>query len=185
PSVRTAKPAPAAAASPAADEKPAGRAEAKHAASGEVSPEGDLPLAQQGAPGSKYTGWEEAVSAYGAIKPGVAAMLDHVVCAHFGDKVRLGLDTHQQRAISHPDRMAFAEWLGREVFWESKDEHQGETLSQVRTQRAEAEEARLRHQAESDPHVQALIQELDAKLMHVRPAGAQGEDSDAAEAEQG
>jgi DNA polymerase III subunit gamma/tau len=146
-------------------------------------PEGDLPLVQQGSPGSKYGSWEEAVSAYGAIKPGVAAMLDHVICAHFGDKVRLGLDAHQQRALSHPDRMAFAEWLGREVFWESKEEHEGETLSQLRTQRAEAEEARLRAHAESDPHVQTLMRELDAQLVHVRPAGAQGEDSDAAEAE--
>jgi hypothetical protein len=29
------------------------------------------------------------------------------------------------------------------------------------------------------------MQELDAELLRVRPAGAQGEDSDAAEAEQG
>ncbi len=145
--------------------------------------EGDLPLVQQGSPGFKYGSWEEAVSAYGAIKPGVAAMLDHVICAHFGDKVRLGLDAHQQRALSHPDRMAFTEWLGREVFWESKDEHQGETLSEIRVQRAEAEEARLRAHAEGDPHVQTLMQELDAQLTRVRPAGTQGEDSDATEAE--
>jgi DNA polymerase III subunit gamma/tau len=147
--------------------------------------ESDLPLVQQGSPGSKYAGWEEAVSAYAALKPGVAAMLDHVICAHFGDKIRLGLDAHQQLAISHADRMAFSEWIGREVFWESKDEHEGETLSEVRTHRAEAEEERLRHQAENDPHVQTLVRELDAQLLRVRPAGAQGEDSDAAEAEQG
>jgi len=151
----------------------------------ETAAESDLPLAQQGSPGSKYGAWEEAVSAYAALKPGVAAMLDHVICAQFGDKIRLGLDAHQQHAISHADRMAFSEWLGREVFWESKDAHEGPTLSEVRSHRAEAEEARLRHQAENDPHVQTLMQELDAELLRVRPAGAQGEDSDAAEAEQG
>jgi DNA polymerase-3 subunit gamma/tau len=145
--------------------------------------ESDLPLARQGSPGSRYEGWEAAVSAYAALKPGVAAMLDHVVCAHFGDKVRLGLDTHQQRAIPHADRMAFSEWLGREVFWESKDEHEGETLSETRVRRAADEEARLRHQAEGDAHVQTLVQELGAQLVRVRPPGVQDEDSDAAEAE--
>ena len=157
---------------------------ASEAAKAETSAEeGDLPLVQQGSLGFKYGSWEEAVSAYGAIKPGVAAMLDHVICAHFGDKVRLGLDAHQQQAIAHADRMAFAEWLGREVFWESRDEHQGETLSEIRVQRAEAEEARLRAHAEGDPHVQTLMQELGAQLTRVRPAGTQGEDSDATEAE--
>jgi DNA polymerase-3 subunit gamma/tau len=125
------------------------------------------------------------VSAYAVLKPGVAAMLDHVVCAHFGDKVRLGLDTHQQRAIPPADRMAFSEWLGREVFWESKDEHEGETLSQTRVRRATAEEARLKQHAEGDAHVQVLMQELGAQLVRVRPPGVlqHDEDSDAAEAE--
>ncbi len=149
----------------------------------DAAAESDLPLSRQGSPGSRYDGWEAAVSAYAALKPGVAAMLDYVVCAHFGDKVRLGLDTHQQRAIPHADRMAFSEWLGREVFWESKDEHEGETLSEARVRRATAEEARLRHQAEGDAHVQTLVQELGAQLVRVRPPGVQDEDSDAAEAE--
>ena len=142
--------------------------------------ESDLPLARQGSPGSRYDGWEAVVSAYAALKPGVAAMLDHVVCAHFGDKVRLGLDAHQQRAIPHADRMAFSEWLGREVFWESKDEHEGETLSEARVRRAADEEARLRQGAEGDAHVQTLVQELGAQLVRVRPPGVQDEDSDAA-----
>jgi len=128
----------------------------------------DLPLA----PAVKqFASWKEAVEAFGELKPGVSAMLDYVVCVEFGEKVRLGLDAHQQRAIAASDRLAFAEWLGREVLWESRAEHQGESLSQERARQSKRESAQLRKTAEGDPHVQALMQEMDAKLVKVLPAG--------------
>ncbi|MDQ6981613.1 MAG: DNA polymerase III subunit gamma/tau [Mariprofundus sp.] len=131
-----------------------------------------LPLSKTSEPaGHTFTTWKQAVEAFGEVKPGVSAMLDHVICSEFQDRVRLALDKHQQRAITASDRMAFAEWLGREVLWESLAEHEGESLSQERTRQARNEEARLRKGAEDDPHVQALMQEMDARLVKVLPAG--------------
>ena len=137
-----------------------------------------LPLAADSAVdpvvgGAHLTEWSAAVEAYGAVRPGVSAMLDHVVCLEFGDRVRLALDAHQQRAVSAGDRRMFAEWLGREVLWESRQQNQGETLSQERARQAQAEEMRLRRGAEADPHVQALMREMDAKLVKVLPPGVQ------------
>ncbi len=132
----------------------------------------DLPLdAPPQAVERSFATWQQAVEAFSDIKPGVSAMLDHVLCIEFSDTVRLALDKHQQRAIAANDRLAFAEWLGREVLWESRTEHEGESLSQERAKQARLEEARLRKGAEDDPHVQALMQEMDAKLVKVLPAG--------------
>ena len=135
-------------------------------------PEPDLPLQDQ-SPGKKFTGWQQVVDAFHEVKPGVSAMLEHVVCVEFGNKVRLALDKHQERALASTDRMIFAEWLGREVFWESQKDHEGESLSQERDRQARAETARLRKQAEDDPHIQALMSEMDAQLVKVLPAGVQ------------
>ncbi len=136
----------------------------------------DLPLAESPAPvGRSFETWKQAVEAFGAIKPGVSAMLDHVICIEFAERVRLALDKHQQRAIAGSDRLAFAEWLGREVLWESRAEHQGESLSQERANQTRQETARLRKGAEDDPHVQALMREMDAKLVKVLPAGVADE----------
>ncbi len=121
--------------------------------------------------GHTFRTWQQAVEAFGEVKPGVSAMLDHVVCIEFQDRVRLALDKHQQRAIAASDRMAFAEWLGREILWESQAGHDGESLSQERARQASYEEARLRKGAEDDPHLQALMREMDARLVKVLPAG--------------
>ncbi|GAV19451.1 DNA polymerase III subunit gamma/tau [Mariprofundus micogutta] len=139
--------------------------------------EPDLPLHDQGgAAGKHYSNWQDAVEAFGTIKPGVSAMLEHVICVEFGGRVRLALDKHQERAIAANDRLAFAEWLGREVFWESQKDHEGESLSQERARQSRAEILRLRQGAENDPHVSALMQEMDAQLVKVLPAGVESED---------
>jgi len=138
--------------------------------------EPDLPLQDQ-SPGKKFNDWQQVVDAFHDVKPGVAAMLDHVICVEFGNKVRLALDKHQERALATPDRLAFAEWLGREVFWESQKDHEGESLSQERNRQARAETARLRKAAEDDPHVQALMSEMDAQLVRVLPAGVQPDET--------
>ncbi len=142
--------------------------------------EPDLPLQDAQDKASLYSSWQEAVDAFGLVRPGVSAMLDHVVCQEFGDRVRLALDKHQQRAIAQADRLAFAEWLGREILWEARQGGDGESLSQERASQSRAEAARLRQHAENDPHVQALMKEMDAQLVKVTPAGV---DSQAGETE--
>jgi DNA polymerase-3 subunit gamma/tau len=138
-----------------------------------AEPEPDLTTTQQPAP---HASWEEAVEAYGKVRAGVAALLEHVLCLDFGDKVRLALDTHQERAIVAAERMSFAEWLGREVHWEPKADQQGESLSAQRARQAEVRQQQLEKSAEDDPHVQALKQAFDAKVEAVRAPGASGGD---------
>jgi len=137
----------------------------------EASPEPELSATQQVA---AYASWEETLEAYGKVRAGVAALLEHVVCLSFGDKVRLALDTHQERAIVSAERLSFAEWLGREVHWEPKADQQGESVSVQRTRQAEARQQQLEKNAEDDPHVQALKQAFDGKIEAVRAPGAAG-----------
>jgi len=145
----------------------------------EAAAETDLPLhdtPEQGvATGHRYQDWQQVVAAVHGFKPGLAAMLEHVGCLEFGDTVRLALDKHQQAMINQADRMAFAEWLGRTVFWEARQAGEGESISQERERVARAEKARLRQHAEADPHVQSLMQEMDAQLIQVLPAGVSDE----------
>jgi len=119
-----------------------------------------------------YERWEEAVEAYSRVRPGVTAMLEHVICIEYQpSQVRLALDAHQQRAIVAQERKAFEAWLGRDVSWENKS--QGghvETISTVRAQHADEEKKRVWQQAEQDPAVQLLKQEMNCSLVDVQPA---------------
>jgi len=143
----------------------------------EAHNEPDLPLHEEGeSPGRHFTKWEEALNAYHEIKPGVTAMLEHVGLLEFGDRVRLSLDRHQQNAIAMPDRLAFQEWIGREVFWEAADDNQAESLSQLRDKQAESEKRRLWEQAENDPHVKLMVERLDVRLTDVRAPGVEHSD---------
>jgi len=135
------------------------------------SAEDDLPLEIQPA-GRRHAGWPEVVAALHDFKPGLAAMLEHVHCLEFTDDlVRLAVDKHQQAMINTTDRRAFAEWLGREIFWESRQAGEGESISQERERMARVEKARMRQHAEADPHLQALMGEMDAQLINVLPPG--------------
>jgi DNA polymerase-3 subunit gamma/tau len=158
-------------ASPEAESKMSRQAEAP--AQIEASPEPELAATQQVV---TYASWEDALEAYGKVRAGVAALLEHVVCLSFGDKVRLALDTHQERAIVAAERLSFAEWLGREVHWEPKADQQGESISVQRARQAEARQQQLEKSAEDDPHVQALKQAFDGKIEAVRAPGAAGSD---------
>ena len=131
-----------------------------------------LPLqSQKQAAAKPFTNWQQAVDAFIDVSPNIAAKLDHVICLEFGDRVRLALDKHQQQIITGGDRLAFAEWLGREVLWEAKQGQAGASLAEEREQRARAETLRLRKNAENDPHVQALMQGMNAELVNVLPPG--------------
>jgi DNA polymerase-3 subunit gamma/tau len=143
-------------------------------ASSEV--EEDLPLhSLDEPPGKRFSNWAEALQAYHEIKPGVAAMLEHVGILEFGPRVRMALDKHQQNAIAMPDRLAFQEWIGRDVFWEAAQDSPAESLSQSRTKQAESEKRRLWEQAESDPHLKAMVKEMGVRLTNVRAAGVEPE----------
>jgi len=131
-------------------------------------------LANEGyeAPGGRCANWEEAVAAYGQVRAGIAAMLEHVLCLDFSGKVRLALDKHQEQAMATAERMAFAEWLGREVHWEPRIEQEGQTLSQLREHEAEVRKQQLEQAARDDPHVQALMHEFGARIECVHAPGA-------------
>ncbi|TLS76507.1 DNA polymerase III subunit gamma/tau [Mariprofundus erugo] len=138
--------------------------------------EADLPLHDTGEPaGHRCRDWREVVTALHDFRPGLAAMLEHVICLEFGSRVRLALERHQQATINAADRRDFAAWLGREVFWEARQSGEGESISQQRERFARVEKARLRKNAEDDPHVQALMAEMDAQLVSVLPAGVEDE----------
>ncbi len=136
--------------------------------------EPDLPLHdEEEASGRHFTDWEQALHAYHEIKPGVTAMLEHVGILEFGSKIRLSLDKHQQNAIAMADRLAFQEWIGREVFWEAAHDQQAESLSQVRSRQAESEKRRLWDQAEGDSHLKSMLERLDVRLTDVRAPGVE------------
>lgn len=169
------------------DAHPASGGKAEHVKSARTQPEQQtalseslevatltLPDCQMATP--SFASWQEAVDAYARVRPGIAAILEHVVCHEFGERVRLVLGKAQERHLASPERQAFAEWLGREVFWECKEHTaEGETLSQQRERKARAEVEHLRQLAADDPHVQQLAGELGATLVEVLPAGVQGE----------
>ncbi|NOR73120.1 MAG: DNA polymerase III subunit gamma/tau [Mariprofundaceae bacterium] len=143
-------------------------------ASSEV--EEDLPLHNlDESPGEHFSDWAEALQAYHEIKPGVAAMLEHVGILEFGSRIRMALDKHQQNAIAMPDRLAFQEWIGRDVFWEAAQDSPAESLSQSRIKQAESEKRRLWEQAERDPHLKAMVEEMGVRLTNVRAAGVEPE----------
>jgi DNA polymerase-3 subunit gamma/tau len=149
-------------------------------AEAEPSGEPELPVEDEpgaGAPGHRFGSWEEALTAYADVRPGMAAMLEQVRLIEFGDRVRLALDGYQERAIAAPERMAFAEWLGREVFWEPLGEEAGESLTARREREAAAYRRRLEENALNDPHVRAVMETLDARLERVHAPGASGDES--------
>jgi len=121
---------------------------------------------------ASYERWEDAVEAYSKVRPGVTALLEHVICVEYqASQVRLALDAHQQRAIVPQERKAFETWLGRDVLWENKA--QGghvETISTVRARHADEEKKRVWQQAEQDPAVKLLKEEMDCRLLDVQPA---------------
>ncbi|MDX8410207.1 MAG: DNA polymerase III subunit gamma/tau [Mariprofundales bacterium] len=118
--------------------------------------------------------WEQALEGYQQQRPALAAILEHVRCRRFDDqRVELALDHHQQRSITADDRRHFQQWLQREILWLAQEpcDQSVETLSTQRQRRATEEQAHLWQQAEHDPHIQALVRELDCRLVTVHAKG--------------
>ncbi|MDX8389734.1 MAG: DNA polymerase III subunit gamma/tau [Mariprofundaceae bacterium] len=142
-----------------------------------VASEPDLPFAEpEKAKDRGYTSWMEALQAYLELKPGTGAMLEHVLCLEYGEKkVRLALDDHQQRAISVQDRALFQEWMGRDIYWEAREGHEGESVSEMRVQEAEKQYQQLCHEVNADPHIQKIVEKLGAKVVAVQMPGKQSQ----------
>ncbi|MDQ6950624.1 MAG: DNA polymerase III subunit gamma/tau [Mariprofundales bacterium] len=118
--------------------------------------------------------WDQALEAYQQQRPALAAVLDHVRCRSFDDqRIELALNSHQQHAISAEDRRQFQQWIQREVLWltQQTEDQSLETRSHQRDRYTKEEQARLWRQAEHDPHIQALVQELGCQLVAVHAKG--------------
>ncbi|MDQ6984306.1 MAG: ATP-binding protein, partial [Ghiorsea sp.] len=112
--------------------------------------------------------WEEAMNQYHQIKPGIAAMLEHVVCKSFTSKVRLLLTPHQQEALSEQEKTDFSSWLNKPITWSERTEDSGESLLEQKQRRQDEYERKLWQQAEANPNVQRLKEKLGCRLVNVR-----------------
>ncbi|MDX8388811.1 MAG: DNA polymerase III subunit gamma/tau [Ghiorsea sp.] len=122
--------------------------------------------------------WENAMNAYHKVKPGVAALLEHVICESFDEDVRLLLNQHQLESINEQERKAFEAWLERDVSWLKRTNEGGESLLDKKQREADEATRKLWQQAESNPNVQALKQALDCRLMDVKPPTVHFNDDD-------
>jgi len=113
--------------------------------------------------------WAEAMAFYHQLKPGVAAILEHCVCASFAPELHILLDIHQRSSLTESERNDFQAWMQRPVFWEDKTDNTGESL--IESTKREAEEAtrRLWEQAEAEPHVQAIKAAFGCRIVSVEP----------------
>ena len=122
--------------------------------------------------------WEEAMDQYHSIKPGVAAILEHVICERFDSKVRLLLTTHQLEVMDEKERSSFSTWLNRDVDWALKTNESGESLLEQKQREADEYTRKIWQQAEADPNIIALKETLDCRLINVHPPKVHYEESD-------
>jgi len=124
------------------------------------------------------TTWEEAMDQYHGIKPGVAAILEHVICETFDYKVRLLLTSHQLEVLDEKERSSFSKWLNRNVEWALKTNESGESLLEQKQREADEYTRKIWQQAEADPNIIALQETLDCRLINVHPPKVTYEESD-------
>ncbi len=127
------------------------------------------PAAETATPLAPPNTWEEAMNQYHTVKPGVASLLEHVLCDSFDDTVKLLLDSHQQTSISQAERKDFEAWLKREVIWAERNGETGESLLEAKQRQQDEYERKLWQQAEADPNIQLLQEKLGCRLVNVRP----------------
>ena len=120
-------------------------------------------------PAAPPQNWEEAVSRYHEIKPGIAAILEHVICESFEPAIKLLLKEHQMESLESQDRKQFEAWLQRDISWVAYNDEIGESIIEKQTREAEEYERKLWQQAEADPYVQAIKETFDCRLVDVEP----------------
>ncbi|MDQ7004975.1 MAG: DNA polymerase III subunit gamma/tau [Ghiorsea sp.] len=114
--------------------------------------------------------WEEAMLQYHQVKPGIAAMLEHVVCESFAaEEVHLLLTPHQQEALSKQEKNEFSTWLNKAIIWSNRSGASGESLLEKKKREQNEYERKLWQQAEANPSVQLLKEKLGCRLVNVRP----------------
>ncbi|HIP07153.1 MAG TPA: DNA polymerase III subunit gamma/tau [Mariprofundaceae bacterium] len=116
--------------------------------------------------------WGEAMNQYHQVRPGIAAMLEHVVCESFASEVRLLLTPHQQEALSEQEKADFASWLNKPIIWSARTEDSGESLLEQKQRKQDEYERKLWQQAEANLNVQRLKEKLGCRLVNVRPPKA-------------
>jgi len=113
--------------------------------------------------------WPAIVEAYGELQPRVAGLLQQAAFAREEGSVVVRLNAGSASLLNEEDRQAFEAWLGCPVRWEMRRDE--ETVQEHLHKRAELERVRRIEQAKRDPHLQNLMQALDARLEDVEPAG--------------
>jgi len=116
--------------------------------------------------------WEEAMAQYHAIKPGIAAILEHVICESFDQQVCLLLTQHQLDALNTQERSHFETWVKRDVLWLRKSNETGESLLDIKQRKADEYTRKLWQQAEADPGVRMLKEVLGCRLVNLLPPPA-------------
>lgn len=120
-------------------------------------------------PPSNPTSWEEAMMMYHQLKPGVAAILEHVLCESFEPEIRLLLNQHQLESLTNNERTTFENWIERNVLWLTRTNEQGESLLEKKQREADEYTRKLWQQAEADPNISALKDSLGCRLIQVHP----------------
>jgi len=146
------------------------------AASDHTKNRDDIPLVAEPAPltelGAAPQSWEQALQEYQQQRPALAAVFEHVQCQSFASQqVHLILNDHQQKSISSADRAQFQQWLGREIVWLKKqnDTPAIETVSAARERQATQKKQQMWKQAQANPHIQQLQEQLGCELLAVQP----------------
>lgn len=115
------------------------------------------------------TSWAEAMAFYHKLKPGVAAILEHSVCASFEPELHISLDSHQWSSLTEVERNDFQTWIQRPVFWQHNTGNAGESLIKATQRQAEEATRKLWQQAEAEPHIQAIKAAFGCRIVSVEP----------------
>ncbi|MDX8382797.1 MAG: DNA polymerase III subunit gamma/tau [Ghiorsea sp.] len=114
--------------------------------------------------------WEQAMLAYHNIKPGIAAILEHVICQSFEPELCLVLDKHQQHSLAQTERNAFQIWLNRDIQWINQTNETGESLLDKQQRENQESTRQMWQHAEQDPNVLAVKEAFDCQLVDVKSA---------------
>jgi len=136
-------------------------------------PKQDKPSPAEDETPATPTSWEDATQQYQSIKPGIAAMLEHVLCESYAPDLRLVLDKHQQHAINQQDRKHFQTWLKRDIQWINRTDEVGESLLDKQNREKNESARQLWQHAEADPHVIAIQEALGCRLTDVSASSNQ------------
>lgn len=115
--------------------------------------------------------WEEALQAYSQVKPGLAAQLEQVSYDDDGTTIHLALSGHLQRMIGAEERKNFETWFKRPIQWQAQHKKSVDSVSVQRQKRQQQQKEQRYKEAEENPHIQKIKQELGGRIIAVHPSG--------------